>query len=152
VERGTAAVLGQSVASAVTPIHASAALKREEPTYTWEEACEAAGIDEGFLRMLVEYRLIDRPAQTGPALTESDLEVLRICHLLSRFGVEPRNLRLLSSSVEREAALLEQVATPSLRSTHPDKREYGVSMLEELGSLLSRLLHLLLYKELRKLL
>lgn len=152
VDRGTATVLGQPLAPAATPLHTSAALKREESAYTWEEACEAAGIDEQFLRMLVEYRLIDRPPQAGLGLTESDLEVARICHLLSRFGVEPRNLRLLSSSVEREASLLEQVATPSLRSSHPDKREYGERMLEELGALLSRLLHLLLYKDLRKLL
>ena len=71
---------------------------------------------------------------------------------MARFGLEPRNLRLLSSSVEREAALIEQVTLPSLRSTHSDKREYGEKMLEDLGALLSQLLHLLLYKELRKLL
>jgi DNA-binding transcriptional MerR regulator len=152
VDLGTASVLDQPLTSAVTPLRPSRALKREEPAYTWEEACEAAGVEEQFLHMLVEYRLIDRPAQTGAALTESDLEITRICHLLARFGVEPRNLRLLGSSVEREASLLEQVATPSLRSTHPDKREHGEKMLEDLGALLSRLLRLLLYKELRKLL
>jgi hypothetical protein len=54
--------------------------------------------------------------------------------------------------VEREAALIEQVTMPSLRSTHSDKREYGEKMLEDLGALLAQLLHLLLYKELRKLL
>ncbi len=95
---------------------------------------------------------MDRLAQSGPVLTESDLEIARICHLLARYGVEPRNLRLLSSSVEREAALIEQVTMPSLRSTHSDKREYGEKMLEDLGALLAQLLHLLLYKELRKLL
>jgi len=152
VDRGTTNVLGQPLVSQATSLRAGPVLKREEPSYTWEETCEAAGVDEQFLRMLVEYRLIDRPALVGTALTESDLEVARICSLLARFGVEPRNLRLLSSSVEREASLLEQLATPSLRSTHPDKREYGEKMLEDLGALLSRLLHLLLYKELRKLL
>lgn len=152
VDRGTAAVLGQSLASAVAPVRPSSVLKREEPVYTWGEVCETAGVDEAFLRMLLEYRLIDRPSQSGVVFTESDLETARICHLLARFGVEPRNLRLLGSSVEREAALLEQVATPSLRSTHPDKREYGEKMLEDLGGLLSHLIHLVLYKELRKLL
>jgi DNA-binding transcriptional MerR regulator len=152
VDRGTASVLGQPLASAATPHRSSPVLKREEPLYTWEEACEGAGVEEQFLRMLVEYRLIDRPAQSGAVLSEGDLEIARICNLLARFGVEPRNLRLLSSSVEREAALLEQVATPSLRSTHPDKREYGEKMLEDLGALLSQLIHLLLYKDLRRLL
>ena len=152
VDRGAAAVLGQSLASASAPLRPSSVLRREEPVYTWEEVCETAGVDEAFLRMLLEYRLIDRPAQSGIVFTESDLETARVCHLLARFGVEPRNLRLLGSSVEREAALVEQVATPSLRSTHPDKREYGEKMLEDLGGLLSHLIHLVLYKELRKLL
>jgi hypothetical protein len=84
--------------------------------------------------------------------TDSDLEIARICHVLVRFGVEPRNLRLLGSSVEREAALVEQLTTPSLKSAHADKREYGEKMVEDLGSLLSQLMHLLLFKELRKLL
>ena len=102
--------------------------------------------------MLLEYRLIDGSARPGAIFSESDLQTARICQLLARFGVEPRNLRLLSSSSEREAAILEQIATPSLRSTHPDKREYGERLLGDLGALFSQLVHLLLYKELRKLL
>jgi hypothetical protein len=39
-----------------------------------------------------------------------------------------------------------------LKSSHPDKREYGEKILEDLGALLSQLMQLLLYKELRKLL
>jgi hypothetical protein len=153
LDRGTASVLGRPVASAAAARGSGPSLRREEPSYTWEEACEATGVDDQFLRMLAEYRLVHRPAQqSGPVLTDSDLEITRICHLLARYGVEPRNLRLLSSSVEREAALLEQVAAPGLRSTHPDRREFGERTLEDLGALLSQLLHLLLFKELRDLL
>jgi DNA-binding transcriptional MerR regulator len=127
-------------------------LRREDAVYTQEELCENAGVDPAFVRLLLEYRLIDRPSQQGVVFTESDLEIARICYLLDRFGVEPRNLRLLNSSVAREAAFVEQLATPPLRSTHADKREYGEKMLEDLGSLLAQLMHLLLFKELRKLL
>jgi hypothetical protein len=98
----------------------------------------------------VEFRLVEPSASTGAAFTDTDLEIARICQLLARFGVEPRNLRLLSSSAEREAAVIEQVAAPSLRSTHPDKREHGQKVLGDLGSLCSQLMHFLLYKELRK--
>ncbi len=127
-------------------------LKREDEVYTQEELCENAGIEATFLRLLVEYRLIERRGQQGAAFTESDLQIARICQLLVRFGVEPRNLRLLGSSVEREAALVEQISTPSLRSAHADKREYGEKMVEDLAALLSQLMQSLLYKELRKLL
>ncbi|MGI5939590.1 MAG: MerR family transcriptional regulator [Thermoleophilia bacterium] len=152
VDRGAALGAGRPLDPMATPLRTGAVLKREKPIYSWDEAPEAAGVDADFFRILAEYRLVDRSGQSGPVLTESDLEIARICHLLAGFGVEPRNLRLLSSSVEREAALIEQVTMPSLRSTHPEKRAHGEKMLDDLGALLSQLLHLLLYKELRKLL
>ncbi len=152
VDRAVLPVSGKPLEAGAAPMRTTPVLRREEPTYTWEEAPAAAGVDEQFFRMLVEFRMIDRVGQAGPTLTESDLEIARICHLLARFGVEPRNLRLLGSSVEREASLIEQVTTPSLRSTHLDKREHGEKMLEDLAALVSQLIHLLLYKELRKLL
>ena len=145
------AVLGQQL-PASAHLGVAPGLKREDAVYTQEEFCENAGIDATFLRVLIEYRLIDRRGQQGAAFTDSDLETARICQLMVRFGVEPRNLRLIGSSVEREAALVEQIATPSLKSAHPDKREYGEKILEDLGALLSQLMQLLLYKELRKLL
>ena len=55
-----------------------------------------------------------------------------------------------ASAAEREAAFIEQVATPSLRSAHADRKEYGVETVEELGSLFSQLMHLLLRKELQR--
>ena len=151
VDVPSSGLLGQSF-TASAGLGAGLSLKREDEVYTQEEFCENAGIDAVFLRLLVEYRLIERRGQQGAVFTEGDLEIARICHLLVRFGVEPRNLRLLGSSVEREAALVEQISAPTLRSAHADKREYGEKMVEDLGSLLSQLMQLLLYKELRKLL
>jgi DNA-binding transcriptional MerR regulator len=145
------AVLGQQLVSS-TRLGVTPNLKREDAVYTQDELCENAGIDAAFLRTLSEYRLIERHGQQGAIYSEGDLEIARICQLLVRFGVEPRNLRLLGSSVEREAALVEQITVPSLKSAHADKREYGEKMVEDLGSLLSQLMQLLLYKELRKLL
>jgi DNA-binding transcriptional MerR regulator len=145
------AVLGQQLPGTAR-LGSTPSLKREDAVYTQEELCENAGIDAAFLRLLLEYRLIDRRGQAGPAFTEGDLETARICQLLVRFGVEPRNLRLVGSSVEREAVLIEQITAPSLLSAHADKREYGEKMVEDLGSLLSQLMQLLLYKELRRLL
>jgi DNA-binding transcriptional MerR regulator len=127
------------------------AVRREEPVHTLQDVCESAGADAQFVQLLLEYRLIDPPDSSGKLFTDSDVETARICHLLTRFGVEPRNLRLLVSSTEREAAILEQIVTPSLKSSHQDKREYGEKLLSDLGGLFAQLLQLLLYKELRRL-
>ncbi|MBN1320141.1 MAG: MerR family transcriptional regulator [Thermoleophilia bacterium] len=150
VDRASCPTPGQSLASAVAPLRTTQVLRREEPVYSWDDLCRQLGTNDAFLRVLVEYRLVEPAAQKGPVFTESDLEIARICQLLTRFGVEPRHLRLIASTAERQAAILEQVATPSLRSTHHDKREYGEQLLGDLGALFSQLTHLLLYNELRK--
>jgi DNA-binding transcriptional MerR regulator len=150
VDRAAASAGSETPTSTVAPLRGSLVLRREEPTLTWQELCQQAGVDDPFLRILTEYRLVEPSGQTGLVFTDTDLEIARICHLLARFGVEPRNLRLLSSSAEREASVLKQVAAPSMRSTHPDKREHGQKVLGDLGALCSQLMHFLLYKELRK--
>jgi hypothetical protein len=127
-------------------------LSRQKPLYTFEELCEAAGADEDFVLTLVEFRLIDRSAESGPVFTESDVETVRVCYRLARFDLEPRNLRILSSAAEREAALIEQVATPSLRSSHVDRKQHGVELVEDLGALFAQLMQLLLRRELERLL
>ena len=125
-------------------------LGHEPPVYSMEEITLALGADEDFIRGLVEFRLIDQASESGPAFTEGDLGAARICQRLRYFNVEPRNLRLLSSSAEREAGLIEQIATPDLRSGHADRKEYGVETVTELGTLLAQLNRLLLSRELRR--
>jgi DNA-binding transcriptional MerR regulator len=150
LERGTASPLARAL-SAPAPLDTDQALWREEHRAEWPEAQEAAGVTEAFLRQLADYRLIEAsPATFGTGLGETDIEIARICDLLARFGVEPRNLRLLRSSAEREASLVAQAVAPLLRSPHAERRAEGEKNLHDLGLLLSKLLDLLLYKELRR--
>ncbi len=152
LQRGTDSVVGRALAP-MAPVEASQALRRDLKRYTWDEALETAGVSEAFLRQLGEFNLVEKGAGSAvsPVLTDTDVEIARICDLLSRHGVEPRNLRLLRSSAEREASMLEQIVAPSLRSPHLDRREMGEKTLQDLGTLLARLVDLLLYKELRRL-
>lgn len=151
MERGTASPLGRPLAT-TSALETPGLLRREETHYAWEEVQDLTGITVDFLRRLAEYRLVDRgPAgAAGGSISDTDLEIARICDLLARHGVEPRNLRLLRSSAEREASLVEQIVAPSLRSPHIERREEAERTLQALGSLLARLLDLLLYKELRR--
>jgi DNA-binding transcriptional MerR regulator len=152
ITRGTATTAGRVLAPPA-PVEATLALRREQRRFTFDEAVDGAGVDPGFLRELADFNLVDRAAAStpGPVLTDTDVEIARICDLLARHGVAPRNLRLLRSSAQREASMLEQIVTPALRSPHVERRELGERTLQDLGSLLARLLDLLLYKELRRL-
>ncbi len=151
LQRGTASALGRPLAPS-GPFATARGLKREDLAYSWEQAMSITGVPESFLRALAEFHLFEvATPMTETMLSESDLEVVRICELLNQHGVEPRNLRVLSSSAEREAALLAQVVAPSMRSANKDRRDEGVRALADLGSLMARLLDLLLYRELSRL-
>lgn len=150
--RGTASTVGRALAPPA-PVEATHALQREQRRFTLTEAIEGAGVNAEFMRELADFNLISRAtgSTVDAVLTDADIEIARICDLLARHGVAPRNLRLLRSSAEREAAMLGQIVAPSLQSPHAERREAGEKTLQDLGSLLSRLLDLMLYKELLRL-
>ncbi|NLE74280.1 MAG: MerR family transcriptional regulator [Actinobacteria bacterium] len=147
---------GSGVAPAISMLQSperSEALRRTDRVVPWDEALDISGVDDAFMRQLVDYRLIDRTIEpTGDmAMTETDVEIARICGMLSRFGLEPRNLRLTRSAVEREATVIEQVAAPALLSPHAERREQGERLVTDLGALLAGLFQALLNKDMRAL-
>jgi hypothetical protein len=81
---------------------------------------------------------------------ETDREIVRAVTELKRYGVGGRNLRVFRSSADREAALLEQILAPALRSRNPERRKEAVETLENLAAIASHLKHLLLIRDLRK--
>ena len=58
---------------------------------------------------------------------------------------------MFRTSADREAALLEQILAPALRSRNPERRKEAVEALENLAAIASHLKHLLLIRDLRKL-
>ena len=68
----------------------------------------------------------------------------------SAIGVGGRNLRVFRTSADREAALLEQILAPALRSRNAERRKEAVETLENLAAIASHLKHLLLIRDLRK--
>jgi DNA-binding transcriptional MerR regulator len=150
LDRGATGTHLGRVLAAAAPLEAPHALRRDEQRVSWKEAMEVADVSDGFLRQLAEFHLVERPDSTlEPTLTDTDVEIARICGLLAGFGAEPRNLRLVRSSVEREVAMLEQIVAPVMRSQNTERREQAEKTLLDLGSLLSHLRDLLLYKDLR---
>ena len=82
---------------------------------------------------------------------DTDREIVKACGELARFGVAGRNLRVLRTSADREAALLEQVMSPALRSSNLPRRREALENLETLAASTSNLTHMLLVRDLRKL-
>ena len=82
---------------------------------------------------------------------ETDLEIVRAAAELSRFGVAGRNLRVFRTSADREAALLQQLVGPALRSRSQARRKEAIENLESLAAVCGHLKHLLLVRDLRRL-
>ena len=68
---------------------------------------------------------------------------------LARYGVGGRNLRAFRTSADREAALLQQILAPALRSRNPERRKEAIETLENLAAVATYLKHLLLIRDLR---
>jgi DNA-binding transcriptional MerR regulator len=119
--------------------------------YRLQEVLDETGAEAKLVRELEEYGVIKGQRQDGEMLyDDTEKEIIRAVTELSRFGVGSRNLRVFRTSADREAALLEQILAPALRSRNPERRKEAVEALENLASIASHLKHLLLVRDLRK--
>ncbi|MCR3718268.1 MULTISPECIES: transcriptional regulator FtsR [Prauserella salsuginis group] len=108
-----------------------------------EELLAEAEIDEALLAELVQYGLI-RPGAGG--FYDADaVTIAKTVTAMGAFGIEPRHLRALRVSADREVGLLEQVAAPVYRHRDEGARERGDELVRELAAL-SVTLHTLLVK------
>ena len=121
-------------------------------TLTLEEILDEAGVSENLVRELQEFGIVQPERRDGRLLyDETDLEIVRAAAELSRFGVAGRNLRVFRSSADREAALLQQIVGPALRSRSQARRREAIENLESLAAVCGQLKHLLLVRDLRRL-
>ena len=130
------------------------AMTLEEPDewVSLDDVLEQTGATQELIRELEDYGIIQPRQRNGSKLfDETDVEIVRAATELSRFGVGGRNLRVFRTSADREAALLEQLMAPSLRSRSPARRKEAIESLEGLAATCTQLKHLLLVRDLRRL-
>jgi DNA-binding transcriptional MerR regulator len=128
------------------------AVKGPGSQYSLAEVLEATGAEPSLVKELEDYGVIRGQKHQGEVFyDETEREIVRAVTELKRFGVGGRNLRVFRTSADREAALLEQILAPALRSRNPERRKEAVEALENLAAIASHLKHLLLIRDLRKL-
>ncbi|HEY1276124.1 MAG TPA: MerR family transcriptional regulator [Thermoleophilaceae bacterium] len=128
------------------------ALRSPGSLYRIEEVLEDTGADRALVKELEDYGVVKGERRDGEILyDDTEREIIRAVTELKRFGVGGRNLRVFRTSADREAALLEQILAPALRSRNPERRKEAVEALENLAAIASHLKHLLLIRDLRKL-
>jgi DNA-binding transcriptional MerR regulator len=119
--------------------------------YSLEQVVEDTGAEPRLIAELEDYGIVSGELRGGTRYyDETQREIVRAVTELARYGVAGRNLRVFRTSAEREAALLQQILAPSLRSRNPDRRREAVEALENLAAVASHLKHLLLIRDLRR--
>ncbi len=119
--------------------------------YSLEDVIEETGADAKLVRELEEYGVVKGEMRGGVRyFDETEREIVSAVSELARYGVGGRNLRVFRSSADREASLLQQILAPALRSRNPERRKDAVEALENLAAVTTHLKHLLLVRDLRK--
>ncbi|WP_231379193.1 transcriptional regulator FtsR [Candidatus Solirubrobacter pratensis] len=119
--------------------------------YSLDDVVEETGAEPRLIAELEDYGIVKGEIRGGTRYyDETQREIVRAVAELARYGVAGRNLRVFRTSAEREAALLQQILAPSLRSRNPERRKEAVEALENLAAVASHLKHLLLVRDLRR--
>src|SRR5581483_935659 len=130
----------------------AASVDADVQTLNEDDLIEQSGVSDSLLRELAEFGIVQPERRNGRAVyDETDLEIVRAASELSQFGVAGRNLRVFRTSADREAALLQQLVGPALRSRSHARRKEAIENLESLAAVCGHLKHLLLVRDLRRL-
>jgi DNA-binding transcriptional MerR regulator len=131
--------------------HGSFSVRDAGALYSLEDVVEETRADPALVKELEEYGVVKGEIRGGVRYyDETEREIIRAVNELARYGVGGRNLRVFRSSADREAALLQQILAPALRSRNPERRKEAVEALENLAAVASHLKHLLLIRDLRQ--
>jgi len=120
--------------------------------YSLEDVVDDTRADPKLVQELQDHGVIAGQQRGGTVwYDDTEREIVRAVVELARYGVAGRNLRVFRTSADREAALLQQILAPALRSRNPERRREAVDALENLATVTTHLKHLLLLRDLRKL-
>ena len=119
--------------------------------YSLDDVVEETRADPRLVAELEDYGVIKGENRAGVKYyDETEREIVRAVTELARYGVGGRNLRAFRTSADREAALLQQILAPALRSRNTKRRQEAIEALENLAAVTTHLKHLLLIRDLRK--
>lgn len=137
-------------ASAERTRRRSVGVTEQEDEIDDAELCDRASVSPDFVRELEEYGLVVSRVESGEHLYgEGEADIAAACARLARFGIDARHLRTFLTAAGRQAALVDQLVAPGLRSRNPERRKGALDDLEVLSRVAQELSHLLFVRDLR---
>lgn len=130
---------------------AAVSVRSSGAMFSVDEVLDDTRAEAAMVQELEEYGVIRGEVRGGVKYyDETEREIIRAVTELARYGVGGRNLRAFRTSADREAALLQQILAPALRSRNTERRNEALEALENLAAVTTHLKHLLLVRDLRK--
>jgi len=125
-------------------------LRGNEEEIDGAELCDRASVSPDFLRELEEFGVVISRTEAGEHwYRESEADIAAASARLARFGIDARHLRTILTAAGRQAALVEQLVAPGLRSRNPERRKAAFDDLEALSRVAQELSALLFLRDLR---
>ncbi len=114
------------------------------------KALQKTGTNSDTIKTLESFGLIALLKEGDQlVVSEADFKVLKVFVKLSRFGIEPRHLRMYENQAQREAMLFQQILTPTMKHQSPKTRSKTQVELKELLGMTEELKRVILHKALR---
>lgn len=107
-------------------------IQKAEGTILVKEITSKIGIPEQFLNQLEEFGLIaiDRAPQAH-SISQHFIPIVQAAWKLTRYGVEPRHLRMYVTFAQRESSFFAQILHPTYRHKTPEsKSKLNQSLLD----------------------
>lgn len=100
-----------------------------------DELARSAGVEPTFISELTRYSIIEPADESGSSQYSNDtLEIVRLAAEFSEFGLEPRHMRTILLSAEREVELYAQTVGAGLRAGNPESRRQAHQNLGDLAT------------------
>jgi len=122
-------------------------LTQDDEPVPIDKAISSIGIAPETAKMLENFGIIKTiKTSEGKCYSSEDIKIMMVARELSKYGIEPRHLRLYSTFAEKESTLFQQILYPMMRQKADDKNQRIKESLENLSELSDQLKTLLLRK------
>ncbi len=120
-------------------------------SYSLEQIVQRTGATHRLVGELEEHGIVKRKSEgSSRVYDEWDHDIISAAVELARYGVAGKNLRVLKRSADQEAALLEQILAPALKSKNESRRKKARDSLESLAAEMSKLKQQILMKNIEE--
>jgi len=137
-ERLAAMDAGEPAPGPAPRLAGGTAVERDSSRRTWTTTtvAEATGVPPELVESLVQAGLL---RAEGDLLDAGAPDVVRLAAQLAEHGIEPRHLRALRTSADRQVALVDQLVAPRRHRQTPSAQAHAATLATEVGELLTRL-------------